>query len=103
MNALIRKEVRLLLPSFLAGLVVVKISSSIGASPWGRFSSTRRLPSILNDVPCPLTNTRARFRSSPSSRRACAGTAGFRRSVILFSTLVLAGSRSNVKSTVSMK
>ena len=51
----------------------------------------------------PLTSTRARFSSLPSRRSGCAGTSGLRRSVIRLSTRVLAGSRSNVRSTVSIQ
>ena len=36
-------------------------------------------------------------------RNGCAGTSGLRRSIILFSTRVLTGSRSNVRSTVSIQ
>ena len=86
---------------FLLGAQVVKISSAIGSGPSGRVSSTNWLPSILNDAPCPLTSTRARLSSSPTKRSGCAATAGLRRRVILLSTRVLAGSRSNARSTVS--
>ena len=58
---------------FLTGAQVVKISSSKGSAPSGRFSSTSWLPSILNEVPAPLTSTRARFSSSPCRRSGCAG------------------------------
>ncbi|MOA38396.1 hypothetical protein D3C78_1600780 [compost metagenome] len=87
---------------FFTGAQVVKISSSTGASPSGRFSSTSALPSILNDVPWPLTITRARLSSSPSRRKALAGTSGLRRTRMRLSTRVLAGSRSKVRSTVSI-
>ena len=88
---------------FLAGAQVVKISSSNGSSPSGRFSSTSWLSSSLNEVPWPFTSTRARFSSSPSSRSGCAGTSRLRRSFILLSTRVLAGSRSKHSSTVSIQ
>ena len=88
---------------FLAGLMVVKISSSKGASLSGKFSSTSSLPSILKEVPAPLTSTRARFSSSPLSLSAWAGTSGLRRRRILLSTRVLAGSRSKHRSTVSIQ
>jgi len=88
---------------FLAGQQVVKISSAKASVPVGRFSSTRREPSILNEVPWPLTSTRARFSSSPSSFRGCSATSGLRRSVMRLSTRVLAGSRSKVSSTLSIQ
>ena len=88
---------------FLAGVQVVRISSSNGASPSGRFSSTSWLFSSLNEAPWPFTSTRARSSSSPSSRNACAGTSRLRRSFILFSTRVLAGSRSKHNSTLSIQ
>jgi hypothetical protein len=87
----------------LAGAQVVKISSAKGASPSGRFSSTSSSPSILNEVPAPLTSTRARFSSWPSRRRAWGAAALLRRTCILFRTRVLAGSRSNVRSTLSIQ
>src|SRR5450830_1205855 len=73
---------------FLAGLQVVKISRSKASGPSGRFSSTSWLPSILNEVPWPLTSTRARLSSSPSRRRAWAATSVLRRRRILLSTRV---------------
>ena len=88
---------------FFAGLQVVKISRSKASVPSGKFSSTNWLPSILNEVPWPFTNTRARLSSSPSKRRGCAATSGLRRTRIWLSTRVLAGSRSNVRSTVSIQ
>ncbi|MNT21217.1 hypothetical protein D3C72_1565490 [compost metagenome] len=88
---------------FLAGQQVVKISSAKGSLPSGKFSSTRRAPSILNEVPWPLTSTRAKFRSSPSSLSGCAATSGLRRSVMRLSTRVLFGSRSKVSSTLSIQ
>ena len=88
---------------FFSGLQVVKISRSKGASPSGRFSSTSCSPSMRKLQPWPFSSTRERFSSSPSSLSGCAGTAGLRRSVILFSTRVLAGSRSKVRSTVSIQ
>jgi hypothetical protein len=88
---------------FLAGAQVVKISSSKGSLPSGRFSSTSWPSSILNEVPWPLTSTRERFSSSPSRRSACGGTSGLRRTRMRFSTRVLAGSRSKHSSTVSIQ
>ena len=88
---------------FLIGKQVVKISKWIGASPSGKFSSTSLSPSILNEVPWPLTKTRERLRPSPSNRKACAETDALRRNTILLSTRVLAGSRSNVRSTLSIQ
>ena len=55
---------------FLLGLQVVKISSVKTSLPSGRFSSTSTSPSILNEVPWPLTSTRDKFNSSPSKRNA---------------------------------
>ncbi len=88
---------------FFSGLQVVKISRSKASVPSGRFSNTSWLPSILNEVPPPLTSTRAKLRSSPSRRSACVATSGLRRRRILLSTRVLVGSRSNVRSTVSIQ
>ena len=88
---------------FLEGLQVVKISKSKASLPSGKFSSTSCLPSILKEVPAPLTMTRAKFKSSPSNRSACAATSGLRRMRILFRTRVLVGSKSNVRSTVSIQ
>jgi hypothetical protein len=88
---------------FFAGAQVVNISSVKGSGPSGRFSSTSWLPSILKEVPAPLIRTRARFSSSPCRRSGCAATPALRRSVILLSTRVLAGSRSKLSSTVSIQ
>ena len=88
---------------FFTGTQVVKISSAKGSVPSGRFSSTSWLPSILKLVPWPLTSTRARFSSSPSRRSGWACTSGLRRRVILLSTRVLEGSRSKLRSTVSIQ
>ena len=45
----------------------------------------------------------ARLSSSPSKRRACGLTSGLRRTCILLRTRVLMGSRSMVRSTVSIQ
>ncbi len=88
---------------FFSGTQIVKISRSKGSWPSGRLSSTSWVPSILKEQPAPLTSTRATLRSSPSRRKACAGTSGLRRRRILLSTRVLAGSRSKPRSTVSIQ
>ena len=88
---------------FLLGAQVVKISSSKGSLPAGRFSSTSWLFSSLNEVPWPATSTRARFSSSPSSRSGCGAASGLRRTRMRLRTRVFAGSRSKVSSTVSIQ
>jgi len=88
---------------FFSGAQVVKISSSNGSSPAGRFSSTRVWPSRRNEQAWPPSMTRERFSSSPSSRSGCAGTPGLRRRRMRLSTRVLAGSRSMASSTLSIQ
>ena len=51
----------------------------------------------------PLTSTRVRFSSSPCRRSGCGGTAALRSSCIRLMTIVLAGSRSKVRSTVRIQ
>jgi hypothetical protein len=88
---------------FLAGAQVVKISRSKARVAFRQVFQHQLAAVHLELRPWPLTSTRARFSSSPSRRSGWAATSGLRRRRILLSTRVLAGSRSKVRSTVSIQ
>ena len=83
---------------FFSGATVLRISSTnesaAGASITSCSSSWR------NETLWPSTSTRSRFSPSPSSRSGSAGRSALRSIASLLETMVLAGSRSNVRSTV---
>jgi len=83
---------------FFSGQTVLRISST-NASADGA-SMTNWPSSWRNDTLWPSTSTRSRFSPSPSRRNGSAARSGFRSIASLLATMVLAGSRSNVRSTV---
>ena len=68
-----------------------------------RLSITSMPSSCRNDTLSPLACTRSRFSSSPCRRSGWAGTAVLRSICMRLMTRVLAGSRSNVRSTLRIQ
>ena len=83
---------------FFSGQIVLRISS-VNASAAGA-SITSWPSSWRNETLWPSTSTRSRFRSSPSRRSGSAARDVLRSIASLLATMVLTGSRSNVRSTV---
>jgi hypothetical protein len=84
---------------FFSGAIVLRISSVNASEPAGG-SITSRPSSWRNDTLWPSISTRRRLSSSPCRRSGSRSRLPLRSMRSLEETMVLAGSRSNVRSTV---
>ena len=87
---------------FFSGAMVLRISS-VNAPSAGGLSMTSEPSSWRKLTLSPLISTRSRFSSSPCSFSACAALPALRSSCMRLTTMVFAGSRSNVRSTVRIQ